>query len=75
MMLITATSDAIRVSSTWGGSFPGKRHGAQDDHHDLVHAAIENDLFVKEIARLGTTARYLTSVCNGSLILGAAGFL
>ncbi len=38
-------------------------------------AAIENDLFVKEIARLGSTARYLTSVCTGSLILGAAGFL
>jgi cyclohexyl-isocyanide hydratase len=32
-------------------------------------------LFVKEIARLGATARYLTSVCTGSLILGAAGFL
>src|SRR5256712_1647461 len=38
-------------------------------------AAIENGLFVKEIARLGATARYLTSVCTGSLILGAAGFL
>jgi len=30
---------------------------------------------LKEIARLGATARYLTSVCTGSLILGAAGFL
>ena len=38
-------------------------------------AAIENDLFVDEIVRLGATARYLTSVCSGSLILGAAGFL
>jgi hypothetical protein len=38
-------------------------------------AAIENELFIKEIARLGTTARYLTSVCSGSLILAAAGFL
>src|SRR5260370_35839892 len=37
--------------------------------------AIENDGFIKEIARLGATARYLTSVCTGSLILGAAGFL
>src|SRR6478672_1354423 len=33
-------------------------------------AAIENDVFLKEIARLGGTARYLTSVCSGSLILG-----
>lgn len=38
-------------------------------------AAIENDLFLKEIARIGGPARYLTSVCSGSLILGAAGFL
>ena len=38
-------------------------------------AAIENDLFLNEISRLGATARYLTSVCSGSLILGAAGFL
>jgi len=38
-------------------------------------AAIENDVFLKEIARLGAIARYLTSVCTGSLILGAAGFL
>ena len=38
-------------------------------------AAIENDQFMREIARLGATARYLTSVCSGSLILGAAGFL
>ena len=28
-------------------------------------AAIENDLYLKEIARLGAIARYLTSVCSG----------
>lgn len=38
-------------------------------------AAIENDLYLEQIVRLGTTASYLTSVCSGSLILGAAGFL
>jgi cyclohexyl-isocyanide hydratase len=38
-------------------------------------AAIENELYLKEVVRLGATARYLTSVCSGSLILGAAGFL
>ena len=31
--------------------------------------------FMDEIRRLGSGARYLTSVCTGSLILGAAGFL
>src|SRR5258705_5969100 len=37
--------------------------------------AIENDRFIEEISRLGATARYLTSVCSGSLILGAAGLI
>jgi putative intracellular protease/amidase len=31
--------------------------------------------FIAEIRRLGAGARYLTSVCTGSLILGAAGLL
>jgi cyclohexyl-isocyanide hydratase len=31
--------------------------------------------FVGEIQRLARSARYITSVCNGSLILGAAGLL
>ena len=31
--------------------------------------------FVAEVKRLAATARYLTSVCTGSLILGAAGLL
>ena len=35
-----------------------------------------NDIaFMTEVRRLGAGARYLTSVCTGSLILGAAGFL
>jgi len=36
---------------------------------------INNLAFMAEIKRLGTDSRYLTSVCTGSLILGAAGFL
>lgn len=39
-----------------------------------TEAALDES-FVAEIRRLGRTARYLTSVCTGSLILGAAGFL
>ena len=31
--------------------------------------------FISEVRRLGEGARYLTSVCTGSLILAAAGFL
>lgn len=38
-------------------------------------AAMVNDAFMREIQRLAAGARYLTSVCTGSLILGAAGLL
>ena len=38
-------------------------------------AAMLDAAFMAEIRRLGATARYLTSVCTGSLILAAAGFL
>jgi putative intracellular protease/amidase len=37
--------------------------------------AMEDDDFLDEIRRLAATATYLTSVCTGSLILGAAGLL
>lgn len=37
--------------------------------------AMLDEAFMGEIRRLGAGARYLTSVCTGSLILGAAGFL
>jgi putative intracellular protease/amidase len=37
--------------------------------------AMMDDAFMAQIRRLGADARYITSVCTGSLILGAAGFL
>jgi cyclohexyl-isocyanide hydratase len=37
--------------------------------------AMMDEAFMAEIRRLGANAKYLTSVCTGSLILGAAGFL
>jgi cyclohexyl-isocyanide hydratase len=37
--------------------------------------AMLDEPFMREIRRLGAGASYLTSVCTGSLILGAAGFL
>ena len=39
-----------------------------------LEAALD-EAFLAQIRRLGGGARYLTSVCTGSLILGAAGFL
>lgn len=38
-------------------------------------AAMEDQMFLSSIRRLAGTAEYLTSVCTGSLILGAAGLL
>jgi transcriptional regulator GlxA family with amidase domain len=56
---------------------------AQIDRCDLlvipgglgVHPAMEDEAFMAEVQRLGSGARYLASICTGSLILGAAGFL
>jgi transcriptional regulator GlxA family with amidase domain len=38
-------------------------------------AMIENEHFLDHIVRLARTARYVSSVCTGSIILGAAGLL
>lgn len=37
--------------------------------------AMLDEAFIAQIRRLGTGAKYVTSVCTGSLILAAAGFL
>ena len=39
-----------------------------------VQAALDEE-FLRQVRRLGSQAKYVTSVCTGSLILGAAGFL
>ena len=46
---------------------PGGR-GATD-------SAIQDEAVLHELRRLAATARYVTSVCTGSLVLGAAGLL
>ncbi len=38
-------------------------------------AALDDRVFLTEIARLGARAQYVTSVCTGSLLLAAAGLL
>jgi transcriptional regulator GlxA family with amidase domain len=40
-----------------------------------VTEAIADEAFMTEVRRLGAGARYLTSVCTGSIALAAAGFL
>lgn len=41
---------------------------------DVSHAILD-ETYLAAIRRLASTARYVTSVCTGSLILGAAGLL
>jgi cyclohexyl-isocyanide hydratase len=38
-------------------------------------AAMEDQVYLHELRRLAATARYVTSVCTGSLLLAAAGLL
>jgi transcriptional regulator GlxA family with amidase domain len=38
-------------------------------------AALEDELYLGALRRLGAQARYITSVCTGSLLLAAAGLL
>jgi cyclohexyl-isocyanide hydratase len=38
-------------------------------------AAMQDPLYLAALRRLGSRARYITSVCTGSLLLGAAGLL
>ncbi|HEY1878370.1 MAG TPA: DJ-1/PfpI family protein [Caulobacteraceae bacterium] len=40
-----------------------------------TNLAVLDEPFLSEIRRLAANARYLTSVCTGSLVLGAAGLL
>jgi cyclohexyl-isocyanide hydratase len=85
----TPNSETI-VASAAGGtidaaglSFAGTVRLADIPSCDLIcvpggvtTTAVANDpAFVGEIRRLGTSAKYITSVCTGSLLLGAAGLL
>jgi transcriptional regulator GlxA family with amidase domain len=80
---IVASEPGGPIESDGGLVFAGTRRAAEIDHCDLLFlpgglAATDaiNDLaFMGEVRRLAAGARYLTSVCTGSLILGAAGLL
>ena len=71
------------VESDGGLTFAGTTRMADIESCDLLFfpggfAATEvasNPAFMGEAKRLASGARYLTSVCTGSLILGAAGLL
>jgi putative intracellular protease/amidase len=81
--VIVASRDGGEVESEGDLVFARTRRLADIPRCDLLFVPggvaatdIINDLaFMAEFARLGAGAGYLTSVCTGSLVLGAAGFL
>jgi cyclohexyl-isocyanide hydratase len=80
---LVASEPGGEIESEGGLVFAGTRRLAEIDRCDLLFvpgglAATEvaNDTaFMAQIRRLAAGARYLTSVCTGSLILAAAGLL
>jgi cyclohexyl-isocyanide hydratase len=89
-VLIRAPNAQVIVASTGGADieaeglvFTGLADLAKVEHCDLLLVpggfgateAMLDEVFLGQIRRLGGGAKYLTSVCTGSLILAAAGFL
>ncbi len=81
VILASAAGGAIETD---GITFAGLRRLAEIPACDVVCVpggagatdnAIGDDAFLAELRRLAATARYVTSVCTGSLVLGAAGLL
>ena len=80
---IVASEAGGPVESEGGLVFAGTRRLAEIDCCDLIFfpgglavtEAINNAAFMTQVRRLAAGARYLTSVCTGSLVLGAAGLL
>src|SRR3954465_12267959 len=69
---------------TDGITFAGLRRLSEIPRCDIVCVpggfgvtdnAIQDEDFLREVRRLADGARYVTSVCTGSLVLGAAGLL
>jgi cyclohexyl-isocyanide hydratase len=69
--IIVASEPGGAVSSDGGLTFAGTKRMAEIERCDLLNDAA----FMDQVRRLASGARYLTSVCTGSLILGAAGVL
>jgi len=81
--VVLASKDGGELRTEMGLTFAGLTKLADVASADLImipggpgqtEAMLDPD-FMGEVKRLGESARYLTSVCTGSLILGAAGLL
>ena len=80
--VLVASIDAVPVTAD-GLTFCSLENLEAVDRCDILcvpggsgcFAAIESGRYMDEIRRLAGVSRYVTSVCSGSLILGAAGLL
>ena len=81
--IIVASLEGGDASSDAGLTFSHLARLGDIDRCDVIctlggnglSAALRNETFIAEVRRLGLGARFITSVCTGSLILGAAGLL
>jgi cyclohexyl-isocyanide hydratase len=81
--VIVASSEGGAIESG-GLTFAGVRRLADIPHCDVIcvpggRGATDNAMhdaaFLRELRRLAAGSRYVTSVCTGALVLGAAGLL
>ena len=81
--VVVASAAGGPVESDGGLLFAGTKPMAEVERCDLLFVpgglaatnVIHDEVFMREFRRLAAGARYLTSVCTGSIVLGAAGLL
>lgn len=80
---VLASASGGDLEAEGGITFTNVRRLAEVERCDLICVpggsgtieAMEDQEFLAQIRRLAMSARYVTSVCTGSLVLGAAGLL
>ena len=80
---IIASKDGGTLPTELGLTFTNLRPLADIDRADMIMIpggpgqtdAMQDADFMAEVKRLGASAKYITSVCTGSLILAAAGLI
>ena len=81
--VVVASAEGGAVESDGGLVFAGTTPMAEVERCDLLFVpggmaatdVIHDETFMREFRRLAASARTLTSVCTGSIVLGAAGLL
>jgi cyclohexyl-isocyanide hydratase len=82
--VVMASTEGGEIVATGGMTFTGLHRLDEIPECEVVcvpggrgatNVAIRDEAFLRELRRLAGTARFVTSVCTGSLVLGAAGLL